>query len=364
MHWLDRYLLREIAIPSGMALTIVSFFAIGNEIRQQIEEVIAFVRIGDVLQLAVLFFPLLVSYVIPITYLLGILMAFSRLAKQGEITAIRAGGISLKRAIAPVIVVGALLSAGCFLTQDIVQPWAIKKAFALVFTELPQRATLDVLPAGIMHEYEGWRVYFERKDADSGALYNIDLVRPEEEHGSTVFYAASARLVPEEGDYKLLLTDGHLVTPENMRLGFESQVLTIPGPSTTKSAQVRKAKDLSELFASQAELEREYRKRPTNRSKRLLVKERNEIARRLSLPFAAIAFACVAAPLGARATRGGRSYAFVMGFGIVLMYAVFQIAVAPQSLAPLGEVVMRAWIPNALLTAVGVGLIWRVDRVS
>ena len=363
MNRLDQHVLREIGTPSLLALGVVSFFALGNEIRQQVEEVVAFVTVGDIAKLSVLFFPLLVSYVVPITYLLGILMAFGRLAKQGEITAARAGGISLKRMIAPVVIVGAILSGVCLFVQDVVQPWSIKKAFAIVYSELPQRATLDALPAGIMHEYEGWRVYFEQKDSETGVLYNIDLVRPEEERGSTIFYAASAKLQYDNGNYELVLDDGHLVTEDNLRLGFSQQRLTMPGPSAVQSSQVRKAKSLSELMESEKELQAQFEKLPTQRGRHTLSKERNEIARRLSWPFAAVAVSLVGAPLGVRSRSGGRSFAFAAGFSIILTYGVLQVFLQPQSLAPLLEVVLRAWIPNAMMIALGIALIWKVDRV-
>ncbi|MCH7908069.1 MAG: LptF/LptG family permease [Candidatus Hydrogenedentes bacterium] len=360
---IDRYLVREIAVPSMFALAVVSFFAVGNEIRQQVQEVLAFIHVTDILMLCVLFLPLLLSYVIPATYLLGILMAFGRLAQQGEIVAMRAAGISLKRLVIPVILFGCVLSVFGYFVQETLQPWSVKKAMNLVYTELPQRATIDVLPAGIMHEYEGWRVYFERTDPDTGTLYNVDLVRPEGEKGSTVFYAASARLHRSEEGFELVLTDGHLVTPENLRLDFETQRLRIPAPAPIQTSQIRKARDLPELFARERELALEYEEQATAGRRKTLMKERNEIAERFSLPFAAVAVSVVGAPLGLRAKRGGRSFAFTVGFAIILAYGVLNLVVLPQSLSPLLEVVLRAWVPNALLLGIGLLLVWNVDRV-
>lgn len=350
-------------MPSMFALAVVSVFAVGNEIRQQVEEMLAFIQLKDVLMLCVLFLPLLLSYVIPITYMFGILTAFGRLARQGEIIALRAAGISQKRLVAPVILFGCVLSGFGYLVQETLQPWSVKKAMNLVYTELPQRATLDVLPAGIMHEYEGWRVYFERTDPETGTLYNMDLVRPEGEKGATIFYAASARLNRSEESFELVLKNGHLVTPENLRLDFETQRLRIPAPAPIQSNQIRKARSLPELFAHERELALAYAEHATTGGGNALMKERIEISERFSLPFSAIAVSFVAAPLGIRAKKGGRSFSFAAGITIILVYQILQLVSQPQSLSPLDEVILRAWTPNVLLLGIGLVLVWKVDRI-
>lgn len=364
MRRLDRYILLHIAIPSILALVVIGFLSVANEIRERLSEMpTELVTFGDILRMTFFFLPSLVSYVVPITFLLGILMTFGRLAQQGEVVAMRAAGISLKRVVAPVVMMGAVLSVLCFFIQDRIQPWAIERAFALIYSELPQRATLDVLPAGIMHEYGGWRVYFGQKDPDSLTLYDVDLLRPEPGGGASVFHADSARLVRMGGTYELVLTKGILISPKNMRLDFDEQRLTIPAPSGRKARGQRRSQSLAELVASGRALEEEYRSSRSQKAKQSLRKHRQEVAERLSLPFAALAVTLAAAPLGVRSRRAGRSYSFAIGFIIMLVYYVLFVLMEPQSLHPQWDIILRAWTPNLVLLAAGAWLLWRVDRV-
>lgn len=361
---LDRYIMAQIAVPSVLALGVISFLAVANEIRERLDEMpVDLITLADVSKMTFFFLPSLVAYVLPITFLMGILMTFGRLAQQGEITAMRAAGIPLKRIVAPVIVTGALLSVAAFVIQDRVQPWAIERAFALIYSELPQRVTLDVLPAGQMHEYEGWRVYFGRKDPDTLTLYDIDLVRPEKEGGVSVFHAESAQFRQTDTAHELVLTKGNLITPQDLRLSFESQRLTIPKPSPSKARGMRRAQDLAGLLARSKQLRAEYRETHSQAAKQALKKERREIGERVSMPFACLAVAFLGAPLAARARRAGRSYTFAVGFTIILVYYVLQMLMEPSSLHSQGDIILRAWTPNLVLLLTGAALLWRVDRV-
>lgn len=361
---LDRYIMAQIAVPSALALGVISFLAVANEIRERLDEMpVDLITLADLSKMTFFFLPSLIAYVLPITFLMGILMTFGRLAQQGEITAMRTAGIPLRRVVAPVIVTGALLSVAAFVIQDRVQPWAIERAFALIYSELPQRVTLEALPAGRMHEYEGWRVYFSKKDPETLTLYDIDLVRPEQAGEISVFHAESAQLLQTDETHELVLTNGHLMAPKDLRQSFETARLTIPKPSPSKARGMRRARDLAGLLASARRLEDKYRETRSQKAKQALKKERREIGERVSMPFACLAVAFLGAPLAARARRAGRSYTFAVGFTIILVYYVLQMLMEPSSLHSQGDIILRAWTPNLVLLLTGAALLWRVDRV-
>lgn len=364
MTRLDRYIIRQIIPPSVTALAVITFLAVANEIRQRISEMpAALITFSDVSRLAIFFVPSLTTLVVPVTFLFGILLTFGRLAQQGELTAMKASGISLKRVAAPVIVAGALLSILSFFMQDRIQPWAVNKAFALVYDELPRRATIDALAPGIMHDYEGWRVYFETKDPENGLLLNIDLVRPGDVDGPSVFHAESAEFLITQEGYELALTNGHLIMPNNLLVKFDSQRLSVPSPSSKKIRDLRRSRTLAELIAFEKALVEQSKAGKSMTLRNSLANERREIADRTSLPFAALAVTLIAATLGARASTGGRSYTIAVGFIVILLYYVLTIALIPHSLHRMHDYVIRAWVPNIILMITGSILLWRLDRV-
>ncbi|HYZ16403.1 MAG TPA: LptF/LptG family permease, partial [Candidatus Acidoferrum sp.] len=72
--------------------------------------------------------PQFVLYVIPMALLLGTLLAMQRLSGESEIVALKAGGISLTRVVAPLLVVGFVVSLIALGIQELVVPFATDKA--------------------------------------------------------------------------------------------------------------------------------------------------------------------------------------------------------------------------------------------
>ena len=66
-------------------------------------------------------------------------MAYGRMAQQGEITAMQASGISLKRLTRSVLLTGMVLSIVSFALQEWLQPWGVNRAYELMYRELPLR---------------------------------------------------------------------------------------------------------------------------------------------------------------------------------------------------------------------------------
>lgn len=368
MGLISRYLLREVAVPAALALAVISFVAVANELRERVEDLpIAYVTFWDMSRLTLFFLPTLITYIVPITYMMGILMAFGRLAQTNEITAMRAAGISLKRLVLPVIVGGGVLSAACFLLHDRVQPWALSRANDLIYRELWLRRTLEALPAGVMHSFEDWRVYIGRKDLQTNTLHNIDIFVPQEEGGAWVYYAESARIVKDGPQTAIELNNGHVILPEEggdiVRGTFDQIRRVVPEPSPRKIRSARRTLSLVRLLVHDREVSRAYRAAPSDDRKQELRKTRSEISERISLPLACLAVSLLAAPLGIRARGTGRSYTFAIGSGIFLTYYVIKLVMEPRGLHPLAVVVLRDLTANAVLGLAGLWFLWRVDRV-
>jgi lipopolysaccharide export LptBFGC system permease protein LptF len=125
----------------------------------------------------------------------------------------------------------------------------------------------------------------------------------------------------------------------------------------------RRALTVQQLLAKEQQVQAKYQETKSEPVMADLYKDREEIGSRLSLPFACLAVAFAAAPLGARTRRAGRSFLFLAGALVVGGYYLLQMLLTPRALLPLPEVVLIAWIPNMILCAIGMLLTWRVDRV-
>lgn len=364
MKSLDRYILKQILLPSMLAFFLVAFLGVASEIRGHAERFPqGFLTPTDIIYLGLFLLPSLITLLVPVAFFFGILMAFGGLAQRGEITAMQAAGVSLKRLVLPCVLVGVVMSGVSFGVQDLLQPWGIGKAYNVMYNELPQRATIDMLDAGELHEYEGLRIFFGGKDTKTHTLYDFDLIQPGED-GVVLFHADKAQLVRSGDEYTLLLTKGYSISHENMRWNFDSIDKPFPMPSSIAQRNfTRNSLGLVDMVEYERYIREHVDDGEPGITGRELHKVRYELAQRVSTPFTPLAIALIGAPLGVRARRKGRTSLFSIGFGIILLYYVLLTVSAPTSLSDLSTYVMRAWIPNLMLIGLGFLLFWRADRV-
>ncbi len=367
MKLLDRYILGKIWPPALLAALVISFVVVGGAVRTQMRELIERMPISqiavlDIARIAFYALPTLVGYIFPITFLLGIMIVFSRLAQRNEQIAMKAAGIPLKRIVWPVVLLGTALSGVAFIVADQCQPWAYWRLMNLVTREMPLRLTIESLPTGVMHEFGDWRVYMGRREP-GGVLRDIVILQPEEE-GANAFYADSARVVQVEGRPHLELRHGYFI-PSDPRQHFMFEYLKKATP-TLKPGRMPGASEgmtIAQLFREETRLAQRFDETGALPVAAELRNVRLEIKNRMAFPLMCLAVSIVGAPIGARSRRAGHSYAFTIGLAIVGGYFVLRKIVEMPLLLPLSATVALGQIPNILLCLIGAALIWRVDRV-
>jgi LPS export ABC transporter permease LptG/LPS export ABC transporter permease LptF len=129
---LDRYVAREFTKYFFLILAaLVVVYVLGLLI-----EVIpdAFQnRIKGKVVLQFLFFehPQILFYMLPLASLMATLVNFAIFTKTSELTAAKAGGVSLYRLSVPVVLMGTLVSGACFAIQEYVLPYANRRSAEL-----------------------------------------------------------------------------------------------------------------------------------------------------------------------------------------------------------------------------------------
>src|SRR5687767_2778364 len=112
MRLIDRYVIREVLWPFVIGLLIFTFMLIIPDLIERAEAFIAKgVPVGVVLQVMATLLPSVMALTIPMSLLLGLLVAFGRLSADREFVAMQACGVSLPRLLRPVALL-ALLSWG------------------------------------------------------------------------------------------------------------------------------------------------------------------------------------------------------------------------------------------------------------
>jgi lipopolysaccharide export system permease protein len=144
---LDRYVVREILPPTGVGLLLFTFILLLDQISQLMKILVSKgADLGTVMRAFAYLLPSIFSVTVPMAFLLGVLLAFGRLASDSEIVALRASGVSPARLLRPVM---ALSLAACLLTFYVVAvalPAANQAYRELIFSLVVSKAKTGMAP--------------------------------------------------------------------------------------------------------------------------------------------------------------------------------------------------------------------------
>ncbi|MBI4877370.1 MAG: LptF/LptG family permease [Acidobacteria bacterium] len=133
MGILGRLVFREIfsgALLGGVLFTFVlSLQRIGRLFELMVR---SSATAGTIFQLFALVLPFALTFTIPIGVLVGVLIGLSRMAGDGEITAMRAGGQASRRVLGPVMLFAALAMLGASACTLWLTPYSIRLSYQIL----------------------------------------------------------------------------------------------------------------------------------------------------------------------------------------------------------------------------------------
>ncbi|MDP9081659.1 MAG: LptF/LptG family permease [Bacteroidota bacterium] len=152
-----------------------------------------------------------VAMALPLSVLLSSIMTYGALGENYELVAIKAAGISLRRAMYPMLVVISVLSVTAFFFSDYMLPKANLKYFSLLY-DARQQKSANFLPEGVFSSsFPGYTIRVNRKDPDGQTLYDIMIYNKNAAQTNTeVLIAKSGKMYrTPNGEFLVLkLTDG------------------------------------------------------------------------------------------------------------------------------------------------------------
>ena len=113
-----------------------------------------------------------VAMALPLAILLSSIMAFGSLGENYELVAIKSAGISLQRAMMPLVVVVSMLSVGAFLFSDYMLPVANLKMGSLLYDVRNQKAAFLINEGVFNNSIPGYSIRVKKKDSDQ-TLHDI-----------------------------------------------------------------------------------------------------------------------------------------------------------------------------------------------
>lgn len=215
MRLLSRYVLRQLTAPFVFAVAALTSVMLLNQVAKRFGALagkgLEWSLIGEVFLLSL---PFIVAMTLPMAVLLAVLYAFTTLASNNEITAMRASGVSIGQLLRPVFLAAMLLTAADFIFVDQGLPAANLRLKALLFDIGRKRPTLD-LNEEALNEIPPSTLFLRagRIETADGRLRNVTIYDMSGQQGRQVIYADSGRMGFEANQKDLYLTlhDGSIL---------------------------------------------------------------------------------------------------------------------------------------------------------
>jgi len=152
-----------------------------------------------------------VAMALPLSVLLSSIMTYGSLGENYELVAIKSAGISLTRAMYPMMIVIAILSISAFIFSDYMLPKANVKYFSLLY-DARQQKSANFLPEGVFsNSFPGYTIRVRHKDPDGQTLHGLTIYEKNTAtNSSTVLFAKQGRMyrTPDNQFLVLNLEDG------------------------------------------------------------------------------------------------------------------------------------------------------------
>jgi len=201
------YLLRQLAAPFIFALSALTSLMLLSQIAKKFGSLVGkglpWTVIGEVFALSI---PFIVAMTLPMAVLLAVLYAFSHLAADNEITAMRASGISVYQILVPVLAWGVFMSALNFAFVDQILPRSNARLRNLLIDIGRKKPTFE-LQEQVINEVPPSQYFLRanRIDAATGRLREVTIYDVGGDASRRIIYADSGVMAYAEGQTDLSL---------------------------------------------------------------------------------------------------------------------------------------------------------------
>ena len=363
MHIIRNYLLKEFAGPFLLSLLVSTMILATGHIVQIADLIInKGVSAFYILHLFLLLIPWLLTFTIPISVLSATLLAFGRLASDNEIIALKASGVGLYRIVAPVVIIGLIISLFCVPLNDKILPESGYNSRKLI-KEIGIRNPLALLEPGVFIKgFEDYVIFIY--SISGNKLKNIRIYQPQEGRPTRTIVAEEGEItpIPEENIIKFKLKHGSAdeslpQDPEHFyKLVFETYYMTLNLKDTLHPEKIEKKP--REMSITELRKEIKKLKKDDIDTTPLYIEIHNKIA----LAFSNLVFVLIGIPIALRMHRREKSINFGLTMLLFLIYWGIMLGGVACAIRGFVPPWVGIWSANAILFLIGIFLFLKVAK--
>ncbi len=379
MTKLDDYVVKEHLLPFLGGFSVLTIIMILDRVFDLLD---LFLRKGIkfliVLKVFLYSLPFIFALTIPMAVLIATLMAFGRLSQDFEILAMKSFGISLKRILLGPIVFGFLIFVLMSIFNNTVLPESNHRLKNLLI-DIHEKKPAAQIREGVFTNIENFLIYVRRKNERTSEIKDVMIQQVLPDGRVRTIFARKGRLVSDTNKLIFILQNGEIHETEGPKqeqyriVRFKRQVISVPVNYKLILHERRYRGDremsASQLYERIVSLKSEIKRfGNTDPGKVKFMKKRIsqlwvEIHKKFSIPFAAIAFILMGAPIAVMTRKSGFSAAFGFSFLLFMFYYIFLVGgeeLADRAIIP---PIVAMWFPNILFIGIGLYLLKREEKV-
>ena len=359
MHRLiNRYILRELAVPFCMILFVLTFVLLMGKILQvmdlMINKGISFVKIA---LLMLFLIPSFLAFTIPISLLIAILIGLGRLSGDNEWTIMKMSGVSLYQLSFPVACAALAAFLMTLTTTLFLVPYGNLASKALLFDMARQKASIGIREKVFNDDFQGILLYAEKIPVHGNFLEGVLVSDSRIIREPSTIIARRAYLISNTDTMVITLRfeDGSTHTVDAglnhyRKMDFRFYDVRLDLASTISAENKNEEKSSTEMSLSELTATLRNRGLKEEALRELAI----EMNKKMTVPVSCLVFALIGMPLGIRAHRSVRSRGFTIGLFLVLVYYLLRIS--GEALVETGRLspVIATWTPNWIFAAAGI----------
>ena len=365
MRILRNYLLKEFIGPFLLTLGVLSFVMIVVGNLKKIADLVINkgVDIFSVVKLFLLMTPYIITYALPISILVAVLMSLGRLSSDNEIIAIRASGINLFQLILPLLTLGLILSLALLLFNDRAASYAhyeYRKTLIRIGVKNPTAAFEEGV---FINSFQKYVLFIYKVDQKRNRLMNVRIYEPQGDDKPTRTIVAKSGefiTVPEKNTVKLKLMDGTSDEPDPnnptnfYKLNFKTYFMNLNLADEQKAGNIEKKEKEMTIQELRSEIKR-LKGLNINPAPLIVL-----IHEKMTLAFSCLIFVLMGAPLAIITRRREKSINIGIAILIITVYYPLLIGCESLGMESCMNPALAMWIPNILFGALGAILTFRL----
>lgn len=368
MKILDRYVSKQLALTTCIAVSVLSVvLVLGNVFRQIFELLINKNAPYEFLLTFIEYIiPFSLIFTLPWGFLTAVLLVFGRMSAEHELTALRSSGVSITRICISVFALALACVGACLWINLDVSPKA-QARFKLALYELAMNRPLSMFDSDrVIDAFPGLKIYIEKNDGQQ--LHNLIVYELGGDfEPQKVIFARRGKIHADPSNRRLLLDlfdaryeQRDAAAPSafgRIRQGITMQQTTLPISLEDLYERNQRRRPLSSLTLDELLGVLREKHSPEPGSPELtpaqMSETRVELHKRFSLSLASLALALMAVPLAVTAQRRETAAGFLLSLLLAFVYFFLIIMTGWVKGRPELYPHLLVWVPNLLFFTMG-----------